>query len=66
MLASVGEADTIVRHPDLLEALVAGARDPVATQANLAELRALMTLRGFSDEHAVHPRRPAQPGRAHA
>jgi pimeloyl-ACP methyl ester carboxylesterase len=47
MMASVGEADTIVRHPDLLDSLIAGARDPVATQANLAELRALISLRGF-------------------
>ena len=47
MMASVGEAETIVRHPDLLDSLVAGARDPVATRANLAELRALISLRGF-------------------
>ena len=47
MMASVGEAETIVRHPDLLDSLVAGARDPVASQANLAELRALISLRGF-------------------
>ncbi len=47
MMASVGEAETIVRHPDLLDSLVAGARDPVATGANLAELRALMSPRGF-------------------
>ena len=47
MMASVGEAETIVRHPDLLDSLVAGARDPVATQANLAELRALISPRGF-------------------
>lgn len=47
MMASVGEADTILRHPDLLEALVAGARDPAATQANLAELRALISPRGI-------------------
>ena len=47
MMASVGEADTIVRHPDVLESLVAGARDPVATRANLAELRALISPRGF-------------------
>ena len=47
MMASVGEAETIVRHPDLLESLVAGARDPVATRANLAELRALISPRGF-------------------
>ena len=47
MMASMGEAETILRHPDLLDSLVAGARDPVATQANLAELRALISLRGF-------------------
>jgi pimeloyl-ACP methyl ester carboxylesterase len=47
MMASVGEAETIVRHPDLLESLVAGAHDSVALRANLAELRALLTLRGF-------------------
>jgi pimeloyl-ACP methyl ester carboxylesterase len=47
MMASVGEAETIVRHPDLLDSLVAGARDPVATQANLAELRALISPRGI-------------------
>ena len=47
MMASVGEAETIVRHPDLLESLVAGARDPVAARANLAELRALISPLGF-------------------
>ncbi len=47
MMASVGEAETIARHPDLLDSLVAGARDPVAIQANLAELRALISPRGF-------------------
>lgn len=47
MMASVGEAETIVRHPDLLDSLVAGARDPVATSANLAELRALVCRGGI-------------------
>jgi pimeloyl-ACP methyl ester carboxylesterase len=47
MMASVGEADTIVRHPDLLESLIAGALDPIARTANLAELRALISVRGF-------------------
>ena len=46
MMASMGEAETIVLHPDLLESLVAGARDQVASRANLAELRALITPRG--------------------
>lgn len=47
MMASMGEAETIVRYPDVLHSLIAGARDPVATRANLAELRALISLRGF-------------------
>jgi len=47
MMASVGEADTILQHPDLLDSLVAGARDPIATRANLAELRALISPRGI-------------------
>jgi pimeloyl-ACP methyl ester carboxylesterase len=48
MMASMGEAETTVRrHPDLLDSLVAGARDPVATEANLAELRALLSPRGI-------------------
>jgi pimeloyl-ACP methyl ester carboxylesterase len=47
VMASVGEAETIVRHPELLDSLVAGARDPVANRANRAELRALMSFRGF-------------------
>lgn len=47
MMASMGEAATIVRHPDLLESLVIGARDPVATRANQAEYRALISWRGF-------------------
>lgn len=55
MMASVGEADTIVRHPDLLDSIVAGARDPVAAQANLAELRALISLRGFRNSLRFSP-----------
>jgi pimeloyl-ACP methyl ester carboxylesterase len=47
MMASVGEGESILRHPDLLDSLVAGARDPVAIRANLAELRALISPRGF-------------------
>jgi pimeloyl-ACP methyl ester carboxylesterase len=47
MMSSVGEAESIERHPDLLDSLVAVARDPVATRANLAELRALISPRGF-------------------
>jgi pimeloyl-ACP methyl ester carboxylesterase len=47
MMASMGEAESIQHHPDLLDSVVAGARDPVAIRANLAELRALMSPGGF-------------------
>jgi pimeloyl-ACP methyl ester carboxylesterase len=47
MMASVGEATTIERHPDLLDSLVYGARDSVAVSANRAELRALISPFGF-------------------
>lgn len=47
LLSSVGERDTIVRYPDLIESVVAAARDPVASAANLAELRAVISARGF-------------------
>ena len=46
-MSSVGERDTIVAHPDLLDSLIAGARDPVAIAANQAELRALMSPFGW-------------------
>jgi pimeloyl-ACP methyl ester carboxylesterase len=47
LLSSVGEGDTIVQHPDLIDALVAAGNDPVARAADLAELRALIQPFGF-------------------
>jgi hypothetical protein len=47
LLSSVGEGDTIVRYPDLIDALVAAGNDPVARTADLAELRALIQPFGF-------------------
>lgn len=47
LMSSMGEGDTIARHPDLLDSLVAGAHDPVAVATNLAELRALMSPFGW-------------------
>ena len=55
IMASVGEADTITRHPDLLDSLVAGARDPVAVAANRAELRALISPFGFRRATRIRP-----------
>ena len=46
-MASMGERETIVRHPDLLEALVAAGRDPTASATNLAEIRAGISSLGF-------------------
>jgi pimeloyl-ACP methyl ester carboxylesterase len=47
LLSSVGEGDTIGRYPDLINALVAGGSDPVASAADLAELRAAIQPFGF-------------------
>jgi pimeloyl-ACP methyl ester carboxylesterase len=54
LMSAMGEKDTIVRYPDLLEALVAEGRDPTASAANLAELRAVITPRGFRRSALVH------------
>jgi pimeloyl-ACP methyl ester carboxylesterase len=43
LMSSMGEKDTIVRYPDLIEALVAAGRDPVASAANLADYRAAIS-----------------------
>ena len=47
LLSSVGEGETILRYPDLLEALVVGANDPVADAADRAELRSLINPFGY-------------------
>ncbi|MGH3508322.1 MAG: alpha/beta fold hydrolase [Nocardioidaceae bacterium] len=47
LMATVGEGDTIIRYPDLVDALVAAAHDRVAAQTNLAELRAVRSVLGF-------------------
>jgi pimeloyl-ACP methyl ester carboxylesterase len=54
LMSSMGEKDTIVRYPDLIDALVAGARDPVASAANLDELRAIISPLGFRRSALVH------------
>jgi pimeloyl-ACP methyl ester carboxylesterase len=56
LMASVGEGDdTIVRYPDLIEALVAAGRDPAASTVNLAELRAAISPLGFRRPLLMHP-----------
>jgi pimeloyl-ACP methyl ester carboxylesterase len=55
LMASMGEADTIVRYPQLIESVVAAARDPIASAANLAELRAIITPVGFRPSARIDP-----------
>jgi len=49
-MAGMGEADTIVRYPDLLDAMVAAARDTTSGQASLDEMKALITPDGWQPE----------------
>ncbi|MDP9188150.1 MAG: alpha/beta hydrolase [Actinomycetota bacterium] len=55
MMSSMGEGDTIVRHPDLIEAIVAAGRDPIASATDLAELRAILTPLRFRRALRVQP-----------
>jgi pimeloyl-ACP methyl ester carboxylesterase len=43
LMSSMGEGDTILGHPDLFESLMDASHDPVATAANEAEFRALIS-----------------------
>lgn len=55
MMAGMGEKDTIVRYPELIEALVAGGNDPVAAAASLAEFRACISPLGFRRSLRLRP-----------
>ena len=55
LMASMGEGGTIVHHPELLDSLVAAAGDPVASAANLAELRAVISPLGFRRSARLDP-----------
>ena len=65
MMASVGEAETIVRHPDLLDSLVAGARDPVASPGQPGRAAGADLPTRLPTQHADQPRRPSPAGGAH-
>jgi pimeloyl-ACP methyl ester carboxylesterase len=54
-MGSMGERDTIVRYPHLIESLVAAGRDPIASTVNLAELRAVITPLGFRRSSRLRP-----------
>jgi pimeloyl-ACP methyl ester carboxylesterase len=55
LLTTMGEGDTIMRHPDLLDSLVDAARDPIAQDANAAELRAFLSLLGVRPGTRIRP-----------
>jgi pimeloyl-ACP methyl ester carboxylesterase len=55
LMSSMGEKDTIVRYPELIESMVAAGRDPMASAVNLAELRAISSPFGFRRSMRVHP-----------
>jgi predicted alpha/beta hydrolase family esterase len=55
LMSSMGEQDTIVRYPDLIEALVAAGNDPIASAVNVAELRAVISPLGFRGAFRVQP-----------
>ncbi len=46
-MAGMGEGETIVQYPDLLDAMVAAARDATSGQASLDELQALIAPDGW-------------------
>jgi pimeloyl-ACP methyl ester carboxylesterase len=54
LMSSMGEKDTIVRYPDLVDAVVAAGKDPTASAVNLAELRAAISSFGFRRSMRVH------------
>ena len=66
LMSSMGEKDTIVRYPDLVDAIVAAGKDPTASAVNLAELRAAISSFGFRRSIASTPGGAAAPDRAHA
>ena len=49
-MAAMGEAETIVSYPDLLDAMVVAGRDATSGQASLDELKALITMDGWQPE----------------
>ena len=55
MMSSMGEGETIVRHPDLIDAIVAAGRDPIASATDRAELRAILTPLRFRRALRVKP-----------
>jgi pimeloyl-ACP methyl ester carboxylesterase len=55
LMSAMGEKDTIGRYPELIESMVAAGRDPIASAANLAELRAGISPFGWRRSMRVRP-----------
>jgi pimeloyl-ACP methyl ester carboxylesterase len=55
LMTSMGEGDTIVNYPDLLDSLVAAGNDPVAAAVSLAEIRAILSPFGFRPSLRLRP-----------
>jgi pimeloyl-ACP methyl ester carboxylesterase len=55
MMASMGEEDTVVRHPELLASLVSTGRDPAVVAVNRAEIRSVLGPVGFRRTALVRP-----------
>jgi pimeloyl-ACP methyl ester carboxylesterase len=49
-MAAMGEAETIVAYPDLLDAMVAAGRDATSGRTRLDELKALITTDGWQPD----------------
>ena len=64
LMSSVGEGDTILRHPDLLDSLIDAGHDPVATAPTWPS-SGLSCRRSASDRRPDPPGRPAPTRRPH-
>jgi pimeloyl-ACP methyl ester carboxylesterase len=47
LMSAMGEKDTIIRYPHLIDAVAAAGNDPIASAVNVAELRAAISSFGF-------------------
>ena len=54
LMNCMGEGETILGYPDLIESVAAAGREPKASAANLAELRAVISPLGFRRSARLH------------
>ena len=65
LMSSMGEGDTVLRRPDLLDSLLDAARDPVGTAANVEEFQAVISPFGIRSATRIRPEPPVG-DRSHA